>query len=313
MIEESDLINETKKWISQYNNIMVSVSGGADSDMVLDIVIKACDDLSNIHFVFFDTGIEYAATLSHLDYLESKYGITIERVKPVHNVPYGATHDGVPFISKYISENINRLQSRGFDWSDRPFDELMEEYPKCKSALRWWCNEWGPGSRFNISNKKYLKEFLIAHPPEFNISAECCTYAKKDTASDYCSAHSIDLVITGIRKSEGGVRAVAYNSSFNESEGIGYYRPLWWVTNDIKDKYCEDNNVVHSECYTKYGMSRTGCAGCPFDKFYLSSLQTLRQYEPALYKTVKNLFGKSYKYTNDFLQFAHNKKKGKTS
>lgn len=59
-------------------------------------------------------------------------------------------------------------------------------------------------------------------------------------------------------------------------------------------------------------MNRTGCTGCPFDKFYISSLQTLNKCEPALFSTVKNLFGKSYDYTNAYKQFAYNMKKGKS-
>lgn len=307
-----EIINVTREWIENSSNVLVSISGGADSDVILDVVTKACDDFSNVNFVFFDTGIEYSATKEHLDYLEKAYGVSIERVKPVHNVPYACTHDGVPFLSKFISTNINRLQSHGFKWEDEPYDVLIEKYPSCKSALRWWCNAWGPGSRFNISKRRYLKEFIIANPPQYSISAECCTYAKKDASADYVKEHDIDLIITGMRKSEGGVRAVAYDSCYNEADGVGNYRPIWFMTNPERDEYCKQNNIVHSVCYSTYKMNRTGCAGCPFDKFYISSLQTLKKHEPPLFTTVKNLFGKSYDYTNAYKQFAYNMKKGKS-
>ena len=38
-----------------YQNIAVSISGGADSDIMLDICSRLRDDL---RYVFFDTGIE---------------------------------------------------------------------------------------------------------------------------------------------------------------------------------------------------------------------------------------------------------------
>lgn len=62
---------------------MVSISGGADSDMMLDMLM-ALDPAKNypfneMHYVWFDTGIEYTATKQHLKNLEEKYGITIER------------------------------------------------------------------------------------------------------------------------------------------------------------------------------------------------------------------------------------------
>lgn len=60
-----------------YKNIACSVSGGADSDILVDICEKVKPH--GVHYVWFDTGIEYQATKEHLKYLESHYGITIER------------------------------------------------------------------------------------------------------------------------------------------------------------------------------------------------------------------------------------------
>lgn len=61
-----------------YNKIMVSISGGADSDIVLDICYK-CDRDNKCEYIWFDTGLEYDATKRHLRYLEEKYGIKIKR------------------------------------------------------------------------------------------------------------------------------------------------------------------------------------------------------------------------------------------
>ena len=61
-----------------YNNIICSVSGGSDSDIMLDI-IHLVDEQRKVKYVLFDTGIEYLAKKKHLKYLENKYGIIIER------------------------------------------------------------------------------------------------------------------------------------------------------------------------------------------------------------------------------------------
>ena len=53
-----------------YEKILCSVSGGSDSDVMIDILTKMRDD---IDYVWFDTGMEYKATKEHLDYLEDKY------------------------------------------------------------------------------------------------------------------------------------------------------------------------------------------------------------------------------------------------
>lgn len=60
-----------------YKKIVCSVSGGADSDVMLDILHKVDKD-HKVEYVWFDTGIEYQATKEHLKYLEDKYGIEIK-------------------------------------------------------------------------------------------------------------------------------------------------------------------------------------------------------------------------------------------
>ena len=57
--------------------VACSVSGGADSDILIDMCERVIPHFVN--YVFFDTGIEYQATKEHLNYLEYKYGIHINR------------------------------------------------------------------------------------------------------------------------------------------------------------------------------------------------------------------------------------------
>ena len=62
--------------------IMVSISGGSDSDIMLDMFEKLGYDEGEVVYVWFDTGLEYDATRRHLTYLEQKYGIEIKRYRP---------------------------------------------------------------------------------------------------------------------------------------------------------------------------------------------------------------------------------------
>lgn len=160
----------------RHTNIMCSISGGSDSDIMIDVLSKYDVD---IKYVYFDTGSEYNASKKHLDYLEQEYNINILRVPVKKSVPLSCKQYGVPFLSKYISEMIQRLQKYDFKWQDKPYDALIAEYPKCQSALKWWCNANGSKSRYNIDANKYLKEFLMDNPPQFAISNKCCRYAKK--------------------------------------------------------------------------------------------------------------------------------------
>ena len=208
-------VPRTAREILTHKNIACSISGGADSDIMLDIVSRLDSD-KKVHYVFFDTGIEMRATLKHLDYLEDRYGIKIERVKPKISLGAAVKKVGYPFFSKNISEYIGRLQKHNFDWSDRTYEELIKEFPKCKVALKWWCNKWEEGSSFNIKKAPFLKEFMIKNPPTIKISNKCCNCGKKEPANTYRKKNSIELTLIGIRKAEGGARAAAYKSCMSD-------------------------------------------------------------------------------------------------
>lgn len=292
---------------SKYKNIMCSISGGSDSDIMMDILYKV-DNEKKIKYVWFDTGLEYEATKKHLKYLEEKYGIKIYRERAVKPIPVSCREYGVPFISKQVNEYIARAQRHGFKFEDKPYDELLKEYPEIRSVCKWWTNRLGDGrlgSKFNVERNKWLKEFLIENPPKFKISNLCCHYAKKQVAKKYIKENSIDLNVFGIRKSEGGARSSAYKSCFESGKENepDRYLPIFWFLNEDKKEYENIFDIKHSECYTKYGMDRTGCAGCPYSKKFEQDLETMKIYEPKLYKAVNNIFGESYEYTRKYKEF----------
>lgn len=64
--------------LKRHEKIMVSVSGGRDSDVMVDLFTKLDVDGKCV-YVWFDTGLEYEATKRHLDDLEQKYHIKVER------------------------------------------------------------------------------------------------------------------------------------------------------------------------------------------------------------------------------------------
>lgn len=287
--------------LKKHEAIDVSISGGADSDIVLDLIEKIKTD-ENISYVWFDTGLEYQATKDHLEYLEKKYGITIEREKAVKPIPIAVKEYGLPFLSKVVSQKIELLQAHNFEWKDEPLEVLLDKYPTCRDGVRWWCNA-KPGERFNIGRNKWLKEFMIKNPPKFKISNQCCLWAKKKVSLKRIHKMGGALSVVGVRKAEGGARSSLKNCYDAQRKKGAQYRPLFWYSNEDKKWYEDKFCITHSKCYTNYGMKRTGCAGCPFNSKFDEALNIMSAFEPKLYKACVNVFGNSYEYTRKYHEF----------
>lgn len=295
--------------ISRFSKPCCSISGGKDSDIMLDLISRV-DKRNRVKYVWFDTGIEYQATKDHLDYLEQKYGVKICREKAIKPIPISCKEYGQPFLSKRVSDMIERLQRHNFQWEDDTYENLIAKYPKCKTAIGWWTNHF-ESIQFNIDYNKYLKEFIIQNPPQFKISSKCCTYAKKKVGNRFNEKEGCDLTIIGVRKAEGGVRSSAYKNCFtNNDEKLkaSQYRPLFWYVDADEELYDKLFNIQHSDCYAKYGLKRTGCVGCPYGRNLEEELAIIEKYEPKLLKAVTNVFRDSYEYTRRFRGYVKQRK-----
>jgi len=317
--------------------------GGSDSDVLLDLCYKVDKD-KKITYVFFDTGIEYAATHEHLDFLEKKYDISILRYRPKKPVPQSCKEYGQPVFNKVTCEMLMRLQKYGFEWEDDSFFNLLDKYcikadvvktaeleeklekdedikhwakfngiwyKGCCSALAFWCNNNKNGGMYNISKLPFLKEFITENPPTFKISNKCCTYAKKTVSEQLCKAYGFDLVILGLRKAEGGARADAYKNCFsspNKSHKFASYRPIFWYKTENKNIYKDFYNIECSRCYSEYKLTRTGCAGCPYGAHWKDEVGMCREYEPKLYKAITYIFKDSYAYMEAYAEYVKKRK-----
>lgn len=295
-----DSIGMTYAMLQNHAHPLCSVSGGSDSDIVLDMCVRL-DKEKKISYVWFNTGLEYKATKKHLDMLEARYGVVIERVLAHKSIPVACKEYGVPFLTKFVSKMIEYAQNRGFDWSDMPYEEMLQRYPRSKTLVDWWHNRSTFQAR-NIKHFSYLREFLMSNPPSFRISAQCCDYAKKKPAVDYAKANDCDLQIIGIRKAEGGIRS-NLKSCYTETVKPRKFFPIFWYHKQDKLDYERLFNIQHSECYTVWGLKRTGCAGCPFNHRYEDALSALDIYEPGLARAARNIFAESYAYTQKYREF----------
>ena len=223
---------------------------------------------------------------------------------------------------KIMSAGLENWQKKGIPLSiadeyDRAEDkaairrELRERYPHCEQTINFLCccnknGEPRPNVQIVINSSKYMRDFIAEHPPQFKISAKCCDCCKKHVA--HAAQKGFDMVITGERRDEGGMRSVPRQDNttlcFTESaDGKFRMRPLYYVSDKDKAWYKKHYNIRYSDAYEVYGLTRTGCCGCPISYKAVDDLELIRPYEPTVVKAAWNIFGDSYRYRRQYNEY----------
>lgn len=296
------------KRLKEHPRAICSYSGGADSDIMIDLIErtrKTFPFLAPVKYVFFNTGIEMQATKDHVRATAEKYGVEIETIRPKVGIVQAVRKHGVPFVSKIMSAGLSEWQKKGVPLSiadeyaqaedkAKCRRELKERYPKCESVINFLCccnsaGEPRPNIQLVINSSRYMKDFIKESPPDFRISAECCNCCKKAPAHNVQKDY--DMIITGERRDEGGMRSVprSENASgtmcFSETSSGQYrLRPLYYVSDGDKAWYKEYYGIRYSDAYEVYGLTRTGCCGCPISYKAVEDLEKIRPYEPNVVK-----------------------------
>lgn len=303
--------------LKEHPNAICSYSGGSDSDVMIDLIerVRRIHKLPPVHYAFFNTGLEMKATKDHVKDTAQKYGTDIVTYRPKIGIVQASRTYGIPFVSKIMSAGLNQWQKKRVplsiadeynDAEDKAAKrmELKERYPNCESVINFLCccnsaGEPRPNIQLVINSSKYMLDFIKESPPDFMVSADCCTYCKKHLA------HSIqkpyEMVITGERRDEGGMRSVPRQDNtslcFTETSGGQYrLRPLYYVSDKDKAWYKEYYKLRYSDAYEVYGLTRTGCCGCPISYKAVDDLEKINPYEPNVVKAAWNIFGASYRY-----------------
>ena len=305
------------KRLREHPKAICSYSGGSDSDILIDLIerVRMIFSLPSVEYAFFNTGLEMRATKNHVKEIAKKYGVKIEAHRPKTGIVTASRKYGIPFVSKIMSAGLEEWQKKGIPLSiSQEYEEakdkaakrqeLKERYPKCESVINFLCccnseGEPRPKIQLVINSSKYMRDFIDEYPPDFQISAKCCDYCKKQVAHDV--QKDFDMIITGERRDEGGMRSVPRKDNtalcFTEtSEGQYRLRPLYYVSDADKAWYKEYYGIRYSDAYEVYGLTRTGCCGCPISYKAGEDLEMIRPHEPNLVKAAWNIFGKSYEY-----------------
>ena len=324
------------KHLREHPKAILSYSGGSDSDILLHLVerVRKMFDLPKIDYAFFNTGLEMEATKRHVREVSEQYGIEIREVRPEKNIVRATREYGIPFVSKIMSAGLEGVQKKGIPLSivdeyaqaeDKAAkrQELKRRYPKCESTINFLCGcnsagEPRPNIQLVIGSSKYMLDFIRENPIPFWVSNKCCDICKKQPAHKLQKGY--DMVITGERRDEGGMRSVprkdCTSMCFTESgDGKFRLRPLYYVSEADKAWYKARYGIRYSDAYEVYGLKRTGCCGCAISARAADDLEKIRPYEPNLVKAAWNVFGPSYIYRqqyNDYKRMRNQQERTKT-
>ena len=310
--------------LRQHPKAICSYSGGADSDIMIDLIERTREmfHLAPVKYAFFNTGLEMKATKDHVKATAEKYGVEITEYRPKISIVQAAKTYGIPFVSKIMSAGLSEWQKKGVPLSiaqeyEQAEDkvakrtELKERYPKCEQVINFLCccnsaGEPRPNIQLVINSSKFMRDFIGEYPPDFRISAKCCDYCKKQVA--HAVQKDYDMIITGERRDEGGMRSVPRKDCttmcFTEtSDGQYRLRPLYYVTDADKAWYKDRYGIRYSDAYEVYGLTRTGCCGCPISYKAVEDLEKIRPFEPNVVKAAWNIFGKSYEYRKSYIAY----------
>ena len=312
------------KRLIEHPNAICSYSGGSDSDIMIDLIerTRTLFDLPPITYVFFNTGLEMKATKDHVKAVADKYGVNVQTIRPKISIVQASRKYGIPFVSKIMSGGFEEWQKKGVPLTiadeyaaaenkQAKRAELSKRYPHCESLINFLCccNKDGdprPNIQLVINSSKYMLDFIKEYPPDFKVSAKCCDYCKKQPAHNIQKGY--EMIITGERRDEGGMRSVPRKDCttmcFTEtSSGQFRLRPLYYVSDNDKAWYKEYYNIRYSDAYEVYGLTRTGCCGCPISYKAIEDLNKIEPYEPNVVKASWAIFGKSYKYRQKYNEY----------
>lgn len=273
----ADRVQKIKSINEQYdleNNAFISFSGGKDSTVLSKIIDIALPG-NKIPRVFFNTGIEYKAIVDfvkHLASCDSRFIVYSSGV----NIKHMLEEKGYPFKSKEFSQKLSVYQHSGK--SKTVTDYLGETGNKAKS--------------FQCPDK--LKSCFTSDFP-FKVSDKCCVELKKKISEKWSKENNKPVVITGMRKGEGGNRKSVQGCTIFDKGNLHKFHPLFPVSNNFIDNAIYIYQIQLCKLYyAPYNFERTGCKGCPYNMKLKEQLEVMKELLPEEYKQCQILWGKVY-------------------
>lgn len=223
-----------QQWLDMWDdNCHVSVSGGADSTVLLHIARMVKPDIKG---VFVDTGLEYPEIRAFVRTLDN-----IIWLKPKKTFKQVCSEYGYPVISKETAQKLHEVRTTKSDFMLRLRTTGVEGRKRQEIPKKW--------------------QFLIDAP--FKISHKCCDVLKKEPLHRY-EKETGSKAITGVMAAESSARLQKIASSGCFAFGK---RPMlkpmsFWTP---QDSHRCLKLMPHCLLYDPpFNFTRTGCMLCGF-------------------------------------------------
>lgn len=251
-LELYDRLNVVRGTINKYgeDKFYISFSGGKDSTVLHHLVDMALPN-NKIPRVFINTGIEYLETVRFVKEMKEKDN-RIQILTVGKHIKKTLDKVGYPFKSKEHSLKMH-------------YWKLYGEDSKTGKAYHDGKNGYGCPK---ILQYQFGEDFTL------NISDRCCYEFKKKPIHEY-EIETGKAAILGLRMNEGGQRA-SHSGCIVAKEGkIKKFKPLNPVSDTFIDEFVKRFEIPLSRLYTEYGFKRSGCAGCPFNRYLQDDLEKM--------------------------------------
>ena len=282
---ESDLIDRDSKikavneQLDLDHNSYVAISGGLDSTIASFLLDYSLPN-NNIPRVFQNTGIEYIEIVKFVkEWAKRDKRIIILNQK--RNIKKTLKQYGYPFKSKEHAMRVNDF-NRGSEanYIKKYITGIDKGEPtrfKCPKILLYQFEERG----------------------KYNYSRACCYKLKKEQMHQWEKENKKTIVITGMKKEEGGNRR---NISCL-SKKMDKFHPLAPVSEAWEWEFVKRFNIdICKLYYPPYNFKRTGCKGCPNNEDIFETLETLKKLLPKEYKQCWHLWKPVY---NEYIRIGY--------
>lgn len=259
LFDRIEVIKSTNQKYDLENNAYISFSGGKDSTILHYLIDMALPN-NRIPRVFINTGIEYNYIVDFVKELASKDDRFII-LKPSQAIKPMLERVGYPFKSKLHSHLLSIYNNSGLT------NAVKKYLGEIEGNIKFICP--------NILKYQFTKDFNI------KCSEKCCTKLKKDPMKKWQKENNRSIVLTGMRKEEGGAREKLTCIITDKQNKLVKFHPLIVVNDDFENWFINKYNIELCKLYREpFNFKRTGCVGCPYSLDLQEQLDTMAMYLP---------------------------------